>query len=134
MGISSQSFTTTTTTTTLISNQPHSLPIPKLVPDFFVSSQSTHQQPFKMSIQSIILALFTFVAFVAAVPTNFNVFERADSCGANSTAHCCNDVTAQAVTNHDGRSHQEHVQTDGRLLWRHGAKWHRQLRLHSYQR
>merc|ERR1711963_1125751 len=103
MGISSQSFTTTTTTT-LISNQPHSFPIPKLVPDFFVSSQSTHQQPFKMSIQSIILALFTFVAFVAAVPTNFNVFERADSCGANSTAHCCNDETAQAVTNHDALS------------------------------
>jgi hypothetical protein len=57
-----------------------------------------------MSIQSIILALFTFVAMIAAVPTNFNVFQRSDACGAGSTAHCCNDETAQAVTNHDGLS------------------------------
>jgi hypothetical protein len=41
---------------------------------------------------------------IAAVPTNFNVFQRSDACGAGSTAHCCNDETAQAVTNHDGLS------------------------------
>merc|ERR1712023_268298 len=102
MGISSQSFTTTTTT--LFTTQPHSFPTSILLRLSSINPSTTHQQHFKMSIQSIILALFTFVAMIAAVPTNFNVFQRSDACGAGSTAHCCNDETAQAVTNHDGLS------------------------------
>ncbi|KAL1792952.1 hypothetical protein ACET3X_009459 [Alternaria dauci] len=55
----------------------------------------------------IILMVAAFAAFAAALPTNLahsssaSNIERQDSCGANSTAHCCNDETTEALTHHD---------------------------------
>ncbi|RYN15718.1 hypothetical protein AA0119_g12997 [Alternaria tenuissima] len=51
-----------------------------------------------MFTKAIVLAL---AAFAVAAPTNV---ARQDSCGSNSTVHCCNDETAEAVTSHDGIS------------------------------
>ncbi|CAG5179622.1 uncharacterized protein ALTATR162_LOCUS9378 [Alternaria atra] len=61
-------------------------------PTSLFSPQPTHQKPFKMFTKAIIL---TLAAVAVAVPTNV---ARQDSCGSDSTVHCCNNETADKLT------------------------------------